>query len=351
MQVTPVDIGLFAIFVVVLVGPFVLKIIERNLEAFLFIMGVLAVTLTGVWHLRLIKEALLEPIVKGIVPAVLVAGLLFHFGRTYADRGMKSLLRKVGLRVVIFVIVVLLGLASSIITAIIASLVLVELMHLLPLDHRTRVNLVMISCFSIGLGAVLTPLGEPLSTIAITKLQGEPYYADFFFLFRTLGAYIIPGVLAMGFTSLFFIKGKITHVEHLAPEKKEPLKDVWIRSLKVYVFVAALILLGCGFKVVVDKYFTRVSAEGLFWLNTVSAILDNATLTAAEIGPSLGLAQIKSALMGLLIAGGMLIPGNIPNIISAHKLGITSKEWARLGVPLGMGVMVIYFTAIFLLRF
>ncbi len=29
----------------------------------------------------------------------------------------------------------------------------------------------------------------------------------------------------------------------------------------------------------------------------------------------------------------MLIPGNIPNIISAGKLGITSKEWARLGVP------------------
>ena len=47
----------------------------------------------------------------------------------------------------------------------------------------------------------------------------------------------------------------------------------------------------------------------------VSAILDNATLAAAEIGPALTESQIKSALMGLLISGGMLIPGNIPNII------------------------------------
>lgn len=39
-----------------------------------------------------------------------------------------------------------------------------------------------------------------------------------------------------------------------------------------------------------------------------SAILDNATLAAAEIGPSLSEAQIKSALLGLLISGDMLIP-------------------------------------------
>jgi predicted cation transporter len=51
--------------------------------------------------------------------------------------------------------------------------------------------------------------------------------------------------------------------------------------------------------------------------------------------------------MGLLIAGGMLIPGNIPNIISAGKLGITSKEWARLGVPLGLVSMAVYFVILF----
>jgi len=73
----------------------------------------------------------------------------------------------------------------------------------------------------------------------------------------------------------------------------------------------------------------------------ISAVLDNATLAAAEIGPTLTEAQIKSALYGLLIAGGMLIPGNIPNIIAAHTLHIKSTEWAKLGVPLGLVIMTL----------
>jgi predicted cation transporter len=51
--------------------------------------------------------------------------------------------------------------------------------------------------------------------------------------------------------------------------------------------------------------------------------------------------------MGLLIAGGMLIPGNIPNIIAAGKLGITSREWAEVGVPLGLVLMSVFFVILF----
>ena len=43
----------------------------------------------------------------------------------------------------------------------------------------------------------------------------------------------------------------------------------------------------------------------------------------------------------------MLIPGNIPNIIAAGKMGITSKEWARYGVPLGFALLLIYFAILF----
>jgi predicted cation transporter len=57
----------------------------------------------------------------------------------------------------------------------------------------------------------------------------------------------------------------------------------------------------------------------------------------------MALLQIKSAILGLLIAGGMLIPGNIPNIICANKLRIKSSEWAKFGLPLGLAVMVGYF--------
>lgn len=87
----------------------------------------------------------------------------------------------------------------------------------------------------------------------------------------------------------------------------------------------------------------------LYWINMVSAVLDNATLCAAEISNSMNEATIKAILMGLLISGGMLIPGNIPNIISASRLRITSKEWAILGVPLGLAVMAVMFVILFYL--
>ncbi|MFZ2063229.1 MAG: DUF1646 family protein [Candidatus Binatus sp.] len=50
----------------------------------------------------------------------------------------------------------------------------------------------------------------------------------------------------------------------------------------------------------------------LFWLNTISAVVDNATLAAVEIGPALSRNQQHFAMLGLLIGAGMLIPGNIP---------------------------------------
>ena len=367
MSITPVDIGLFAIVLVVLVGPFMVKKIEHNLEAFLFVMGVLAVTIAGFenravleaigynheqiaevgWNMKLITEAVMEPVVKGIVPAVLVAGLLFHYGRDKAQRAMASILDKVSIKVVVFLMVVILGLASSVITAIISALLLVELVNCMPINRQTKINVVIIACFSIGLGAVLTPLGEPLSTIAVTKLQGAPYNAGFFFLFNQLAIYIIPGVLAMGLLAVFFTGKKSKEACLVTTEETETLKDVVIRGAKVYLFVAALLLLGGGMKIVIDKYLLTVPSQILYWVNMISAILDNATLTAAELSPAMEITQIQAVLMGLLIAGGMLIPGNIPNIISAQKLNITSKEWAKLGVPLGLVIMGVYYVWIF----
>jgi predicted cation transporter len=86
----------------------------------------------------------------------------------------------------------------------------------------------------------------------------------------------------------------------------------------------------------------------LFWFNSLSAVVDNATLAAIEIGPSLGRAQQRSLMLALLISGGMLIPGNIPNIIAANRLEITSREWARVGLLIGLPLML---AAFIVLRF
>ena len=206
LGITPVDIGLGVVALAVLVGPFTVKKIEHNLEAFLFVMGVLSVTIAGVWEMKLVEEAVMEPVVKGIVPAVLVAGMAFHYGRSRAQNAMSYILDHVSLKAVAFVMIVGLGLMSSIITAIIAALLLVELVNCMPLERKDKINLVIIACFAIGLGAVLTPLGEPLSTIAISKLQGPPYNAGFFFLFEKLAIVCNSGRFGHGRAGLLLHK-------------------------------------------------------------------------------------------------------------------------------------------------
>ncbi len=361
--------GLGVIFLIVLLGPFLVKKIEHNLEIFLFSMGILAVTVNSLflkispgaglgfeetlpnWNFNLVGKALADPVEISL--AVLFAGLVFHYGRSHIRTIMQKMLTRIPLKIMVFAVIAVLGLLSSVITAIIASLLLIEIVSALRLNRKTMINLTIIACFAIGLGAALTPIGEPLSTIVIKTKMNE----SFFYLIDLLGIYIIPGVMVFGLIGAFYASGKEKEAaksEITTDELQESIKDVLLRAAKVYIFVMALVLLGTGFTPIIEWYVTKMSGEDLYWVNMVSAILDNATLAAAEVDPSMIIPgaidpaiKIKSVLMGLLVSGGMLIPGNIPNIISANKLGITSKEWARLGVPLGLVAMLLYFIMLY----
>jgi predicted cation transporter len=342
--------GLTTIIGSVFVLPFFSRKVERQLEAFLFVMGILAVTIAGKWSGHLVLDALLDPIrlKHPIVEAVLVAGLLFRIFRDTIRRHVMGLERAVGQRLFLFLVVVVLGLFSSVITAIIASLVLAEVITGLRLDKKIETRLVIVTCFSIGLGAALTPVGEPLATIAVTKLAGEPYQAGFWFLFQKLAVLIIPGVLILGVLAMFLRGKEVAYAESISESRPENLIDVVLRAGKVYLFVMALVLLGTGFQPLIDAYIIHLPTPVLYWINMVSAVLDNATLTAAELSPKMATEQIRSILMGLLIAGGMLIPGNIPNIICAGKLGIKSREWALFGLPLGLALLIGFFLVLLL---
>jgi predicted cation transporter len=244
-------------------------------------------------------------------------------------------------RAVVAVVVTVLALASSVITVIIASLVLVEVVSILNFRRADETRLVVVACLAIGLGAALTPVGEPLSTIATAKVEG-----DFWFLLRLLGAWIIPGILVLGAVvaalPLRYDGGTLAEA---AP--RETYRSVVGRAVRVYVFVMALTLLGEGFRPLIDRYVITLDARVLYWVNTVSAVLDNATLTAAEVSPRMTAEQLRAVLLGLLISGVMLIPGNIPNIIAASRLGIRSRAWARVGVPLGLVFLAAYYLALF----
>ncbi|WP_235588798.1 DUF1646 family protein, partial [Sporosarcina koreensis] len=65
-------LGLSIILLLVLFVPFTIPFVERNLEVFLFIMGIAAVIVSGVLNKGLVLKALEDPI--QITIAVIVAG-------------------------------------------------------------------------------------------------------------------------------------------------------------------------------------------------------------------------------------------------------------------------------------
>ena len=318
--------------------PFTVHAVEKELEAFLFVLGILAVSITGLWSWELITHALKEPIAISL--AVLITGLLFRKFRNAITIFIELVEKKIGLKPTIVLFVFVLSLLSSVITAIIAALILCEIAATLRLSKRDTVHVIVMGCFAIGMGAVLTPLGEPLSTIVTSKLAAEPHNAGFFYLFQLLWEFILPGAL---FFSLLAARTKDPQNSTKKSVERESGKDILVRAAKVFLFVMALVFFGKGLTPLAEISILKLPEWALYWANSISAILDNATLAAAEIVPEMTNKQIEFLLMALIISGGFLIPGNIPNIICASKFKIKSKEWAKDALPIGIAAMLVYF--------
>ncbi len=335
-------LGLVVVLVFLL--PFFSKRIEEELELFVLIMGSTAVTLSELWSRTFVIQHLQEAL--PIALTVLGAGFLFYFLQARMERWIEVVLTVIGPRASLFLLVTGLGLLSSLLTAVITPLLLAEALSVLRLPRELKVKVAVLSCFAIGLGSILTPLGGPLTAIVANRLQGEPYHADFFFILRLMGPWVLPALYGLGLyvAVLPLPPGPLT----FKPERYRPetLRVVFSRAGKVYVFVVGLLFLASGLAPMVDRLVASSSTPALYWMNMSSAVLDNASIAAAEIGPGMSLKTIQYLLMGLLLSGVMLIPGNLPNMVAAGKLGIKSGEWARIGVPLGLFFMVLYFFAL-----
>ncbi|ERI89733.1 hypothetical protein HMPREF1982_04424 [Clostridiales bacterium oral taxon 876 str. F0540] len=336
---------LILLLLITFVLPIISKKVEKNLEVFLFLVGLAASITSGVLNKELLLKIAENKFMYIIAFAVLVGGFLFKFLNEYIEGAIEYSLKHIPLKIFIFLLIVIIGLLSSVITAIIAALLLVEIVSILPISRANKIKVDIVACFSIGLGAVLTPIGEPLSTIIVSKLGVE-----FWFLLKEFGIYVVPGIFILGIIGAGFgaqQKKTIDHSEEITIE--ETTSVIIIRALKIFLFIIALELLGEGFKPIIDAYILPLDTRYLYWVNMSSAVLDNATLAAAEMSAKMTEIQIKAVLMGLLVSGGMMIPGNIPNIISAGKLRIKSSEWIKLGLPLGIVMMVVYYIVIFVI--
>jgi len=326
-----------AILVTLLVGPLFFRLVEENLEIYCLAVGLFAINLSGGPDWELAKKALADPV--PISAAVISAGFAFQYGRRWLDNGLDSIAARISRPAATALTVSIVALISSVITSIVAALVLVEALRSLRLHKEKLVRVTVVGCLAIGLGASLTPLGEPLSTIAIDSLQLE-----FFGLFTLLAPFVLPGIAACALLAGLFARGRHA-AEQETPQAPESAAAVLTRGVKVFAFIAGLVLLGEAYAPVACAYLSKLSPASLFWANSAGAALDNATVIAIEIrGMPLHLA--RQAILSLLASGAMLVQGNIPNIIAAGSLGISAANWARVGVPLGLLFLVFYFFAL-----
>jgi predicted cation transporter len=327
----------------VLLGPILIPSIEHNVELFFLIAGVITAAAMGQLSLPLIRHALHEPI--ALTSAVLVFGIVFRLGRESLDRLFAEAVRVFSHRWLCFGLTLALGLLAGFITVIVAALIFAEAVALLKLNRDAETAATVFGCFAIGLGGGLTPLGMPASTLVLAAL-----HADFWYLARLLGPFVIAGILLSAGATLLLSTGPGGEPAPPLVSEGDAWMPVLLRTGKVYIFIVGLVGLSAGLRPLVDIWLPRLPEAVLFWLNTLSAVVDNATLAAVEIGPALSIHQQRSALLSLLISGGMLIPGNIPNIVAASRLSISSRAWARYGLVTGAIMLLLGLLALKLLE-
>ena len=328
-----------ALIALLLFGPVLSRTIEEHIEIFFLAIGLVAMTTVGVWNWEVLARAASVPI--PITLAVIIADFVFGRIRTRIDRSLAWMQRRVSRPWLSGCVVLLIAALSSIVTAVVAALMLAEMIGSMRFGPRARVSVTVAGCFAIGLGSSLTPLGGPLSTLAASGL-----HMGFNGLFWMLAPYVLPGMVACSIVAGLFASW------HMDPETvgaepatvfiHEALARALVRGLEIFIFIAGLVLVGEAFSPLAARYVPLIGHSALFWANTVSAAMDNATLVALEIH-GMQLARAREAIIALLVAGGMLVPGNIPNIVAASVLRIGSGAWARIGIPMGIVLLGIYF--------
>src|SRR6185369_3480638 len=117
-------LALGLILLAVLLGPVLIKPVERNIEVFFLIVGALASAVSGQWGWPLLHAAATEPV--ALTLAVLLFGAVARVMRPTFDRWVESLLGVMSAHWIYLILIVALGLLSSVITAVIAALILVE---------------------------------------------------------------------------------------------------------------------------------------------------------------------------------------------------------------------------------
>ena len=339
-----VNLLLGLVAVCLLVMPLAVRWVESHLELFLLAIGAVAVTISGGWSGQLVRHTLSAPVYVSFI--VVVVSVIFNNYSRYIFRVLFAFFRALEPRYSFALLIFLLGMTSSLVSVTVSALVLAEVLKVVNLEHDTMVKITVFACYAIGLGAVLTPLAEPMGLVISQALAGPPHHADFFFLLRHFWGWITPAVCLLAVAAGYTARHAGTTLQMHIREDKETYSSILHRTGHIYMFVAALTLISAGLRPLAQSTITHLGGKVLFLANAVSVIIDNATLAAIEIVPSISMNDLTCMIIGLAAFGSMLVQGNLPNIVAAEKLGIKGRQWAAVAVPTGLLLMAGYFVVL-----
>lgn len=327
-----------------LIGPLVSEKIEKRLERFMLAMGVTAVTVSWSWSEAVLLEALLRPM--KVCGALLLGCLVFSFTHDHIRRGVRRAMGRMDYRLAAAAAVTLLALSACVLTTVIATLALVEVLSAMELERGSELRVAVLGCFAIGLASGLTSIAGPIPAVAVAKLSQAAYEVDKMYLWSLLSPWLVPAMLGLGvLTGVLLPK---TYKARKEPLKEDPL-TLWhmlVLTTRMYVFIAGLVLLGAGLVPLIDQVLLGAPPWLLYWLNSVSAVVDGATLASVELSPRMSQEQLRYTLLAIIMAGGALITGNAHNLVAAHRLAIPAKRWAAVGAPVAGVLMAFYFLSL-----
>ena len=286
-----------------LVWPLKSKWVENHLELFLLMVGAAAVTISGMWSKEFIYDALNSPVNVAFI--VLVVSIIFNYYSRYIFRVLFVLFRFFEPKYSFAILVFLLGITSSVFSVTVAALVLAEVLQVVNLEREQTVKVTVYACYAIGLGAVMLPLAEPLGLVIYKELAAGPHQADFFFVLKHFFWWIMPAISLMALAAGYTVRNANAQVELHIREDKEDTRSMLRRTWHIYLFVAALTLISTGLRPFADATIARLSGKILFWANSVSVIIDNATLAAIEITPDVTIPNLMYMVIGLAAFGSM----------------------------------------------
>ena len=336
---TNILLGLVAVNL--LIWPFKSRWVESHLELFLLGVGAIAVTISRAWSWDVVAGTLSAPVNVAFI--VIVVSAIFNNYSRYIFRILFAAFRALEPRYSFALLTLLLGMTSSLFSVTVAALILAEVLKVVNLERDVSVKIAVFCCYAIALGAVLSPLAEPMGLVINKALAGPPHHADFFFLLRHFFWWITPAVAALAVAAGYAARNAGTTIQMQIREDKETYSAMLRRTLHIYMFVAALTLISTGLRPLALSTITRLGGKVLFLANSVSVIIDNATLAAIEIVPAISANDLIYMVIGLAAFGSMLVQGNLPNIVAAEKLGIKSREWAAIAIPTGLVLTGAYF--------